>query len=491
MQFSISARQSLLPRSLRVLGISLVGFIASVQAAWAAAPTISGTPATQVYVGSTYYFKPTASDADRQTLKFTIANKPSWASFSSSTGRLTGRPRSVGLWSNIQIKVSDGSSTAALPAFSVRASSRYNSTPTISGTPVTSVKAGVAYSFQPTAKDSNGDPLAFSITNKPSWASFSKSTGRLSGTPTSSHVGTTSGIVISVSDGLKSASLASFSISVTGTSTTNRAPVISGTPPTSATVGMSYSFKPTASDADGDALSFSIQNKPSWASFSTSTGTLSGTPTTSGTHSNIIISVSDGKTQTALSAFGINVVAAPSSNTAPVISGSPSTRVDANTAYSFRPTASDANGDALTFAISGKPSWASFNTSTGQLSGTPSSSHLGSFPNIVISVSDGKVSVALPAFTIDVTQAALGTATLSWVAPTQNTDGTTLTDLAGYRIVYGTSASALSQSVQIANAGVTAYVLDLVPGIYYFAVKAYTSSGAESETSNVVSKVVQ
>lgn len=491
MQSLVSARQFILPRSLRVLGISLIGLIASVQAAWAAAPTISGTPAATVYVGSSYYFTPSASDADGQTLKFSISNKPSWAYFSSTTGRLSGRPRSVGLWSNIQIRVSDGSSTASLPAFSVRAVSRFNSAPTISGTPVTSVKAGVAYSFQPTAKDSNGDPLVFSIANKPTWASFSKTTGRLSGTPSSSHVGTTSGIAITASDGSRSARLTAFSISVTAASTTNRAPTISGTPSTSATVGASYSFTPTASDADGDALSFSIQNKPSWAAFATSSGTLSGTPTSSGTHSNIIITVSDGKTQTSLSAFSINVGAGSSSNTAPVISGSPLDRIGVNTAYSFRPTASDADGDALTYAISGKPSWASFNTSTGQLSGTPSSSHVGTFANIVVSVSDSKVSVSLPAFSIDVTQVSLGSATLSWSAPTQNNDGTTLTNLAGYRIVYGTSASAMSQSVQIANAGVTTYVLDLTPGTYYFAVKAYASSGAESNSSNVVSKVVQ
>jgi hypothetical protein len=254
---------------------------------------------------------------------------------------------------------------------------------------------------------------------------------------------------------------------------------------------MSYSFRPAASDADGDALTFSIQNMPSWASFSTSTGTLSGTPTSSGTHSNILIKVSDGKTQASLSAFSINVVAGSSSNTAPVISGSPASRVDVNTAYSFRPTASDANGDALTFAISGQPSWASFNTSTGQLSGAPSTSHVGTFANIVISVSDGKTTASLPAFSIDVTQASLGSATLSWSAPTQNTDGTTLTNLAGYRIVYGASASAMSQSIQISNAGVTTYVLDLMPGTYFFAIKAYSSAGAESDASNVVSKVVQ
>ena len=490
MHLSVSAAQFELPRLLRLLGASLVGFLAFAHSAFAAAPVISGTPATWVYVGSTYSFTPTASDADRQTLKFTIYNKPGWASFSSTTGRLTGTPSAVGLWQNISIRVSDGSTTKALPAFSIRAVSRSNVAPTLSGTPSTAAKVGVLYSFQPTAKDSNGDPLIFSISNKPSWASFSKSTGRLSGTPSSSHVGTYSSVVISATDGSKTASLSAFSIKVSSSSTTNSAPAIAGTPPTTAKVGIAYSFRPVANDVNGDSLGFSIQNKPSWATFSTSTGTLAGTPTATGTHSNIIISVSDGKATTSLGAFSIIVSSSTTSNSAPVISGSPARSVTVGSAYSFRPTASDANGDALTFSIANKPSWASFSTSTGQLSGTPASSYAGTYSNVVISVSDGKVKTSLPAFSIDVTQATMGSATLSWTAPTENTDGTALTNLSGYRILYGTSASSLSKVVTIANAGLTTYVIDLIPGTYYFAVKAYTATGAQSASSNVVAKVV-
>jgi Putative Ig domain/Right handed beta helix region/IPT/TIG domain len=183
-------------------------------------------------------------------------------------------------------------------------------------------------------------------------------------------------------------------------------PKISGTPSATATVGKAYSFKPTASDPNGDALGFSISNKPSWASFSTASGLLSGTPTASnvGTTSNIVISVSDGRSKTALPAFSIKVSTATSTtNTAPKIGGSPATSVKAGSAYSFTPAASDANGDKLTFAIANKPGWASFNTTTGQLSGTPSSSNVGTTSGIVISVSDGKVSTSLAAFSIAVT----------------------------------------------------------------------------------------
>jgi hypothetical protein len=89
-----------------------------------------------------------------------------------------------------------------------------NSAPTISGSPVANVTVGNVYSFQPVAADSNGDPLVFNIQNRPVWASFSSSTGLLSGTPTVNNVGSTGNIIITVSDGIASASLAAFSISV-------------------------------------------------------------------------------------------------------------------------------------------------------------------------------------------------------------------------------------------------------------------------------------
>jgi len=90
-------------------------------------------------------------------------------------------------------------------------------------------------------------------------------------------------------------------------------------------------------------------------------------------------------------------------NTAPTIAGAPATSVTAGQSYSFKPTATDANGDTLTYSITGKPSWATFSTATGQLSGTALA---GTYSNIVISVSDSKASTALPAFAITATAVA-------------------------------------------------------------------------------------
>jgi hypothetical protein len=501
MHVSALARQLMLPKFLRAFCLSFAGLFLFIQTASAAnlKPTISGTAATWVYVGSQYLFKPTAKDPEGRALYFVVANKPSWANFSTKTGQLSGTPSATGLWNNIKITVTDGVNVSVLPAFSIRATSRSNVAPTISGSPATSAKPGSAYSFAPIAKDSNSDPLYFTIANRPAWASFDPWTGRLTGTPSNANVGTYSSIAISVSDGSKSASLAAFTISVAGSTsstsstTKNYPPAIVGTPPKTATVGKMYSFRPYAGDVNRDPLGFSIQNKPSWATFATSTGTLSGVPTAAGTHSNIIISVSDGKATTSLRAFTITVSGgATISNTPPTISGTSVSSVNAGSTYSFKPSASDANGDSLTFSIANRPSWASFNSSTGQLAGTPSSSHAGSYSNIVISVSDGKATVSLPAFSISVAQSQPRSAMLSWTAPTENTDGSTLTNLAGYRIAYGTSASVLSQTIQVSNAGVTTYVVEnLSPGTYYFAIKAYTVDGSESAASNIVSKTVQ
>lgn len=181
---------------------------------------------------------------------------------------------------------------------------------------------------------------------------------------------------------------------------------------------------------------------------------------------------------------------ATAGNSAPTISGSAPTTARPNKAYSFVPTVSDADGDAVSFQIQNKPAWATFSTVTGELSGTAA---IGTFADIVISASDGKSSSALSPFSIAVTQAVApkNDITLSWAAPTQNSDGSTLTDLAGYIISFGRSKNALSQSVQIDNPSVDRYVFDtLKGGTYFFAVRAVDANGEVSDLSRLVKKVI-
>ena len=398
---------------------------------------ISGSPPTTVIAGQKYSFTPTATEAFGRRLIFTIAHKPSWASFNSDTGQLSGTPSAaeVGAYSNIVIAASDVWRTAALPAFTIHVLSNPTPpppAPTISGTAPSSVVAGHAYSFQPSASGPSGSTLTFSAQNKPSWASLNTTTGLLSGTTTASDAGTYSGIVISVSDGSKSASLPAFTITVTAvTPPPPPAPTISGTPATSVVAGSAYSFQPSASGPSGSTLTFSAQNKPSWASFNTTTGLLSGKPTASnaGSYSGIVISVSDGSKSASLPAFTITVTAvSPPPPPAPTISGTPATAVVAGNGYSFTPSASGPSGMTLSFSVQNKPSWASFSIATGQLSGTPAAANVGSYSGIVISVSDGSASASLPSFAITVSPAAVANPTVTLGAsPTTVSSGASST----------------------------------------------------------------
>lgn len=363
------------------------------------APVISGTPGTQISRGNTYSFIPTVTDAENDNLTFSIVNKPGWASFNTATGELSGTPAQddIGITENIVISVSDGEFTVSLGSFNLTVSA-VNDAPQISGAPATTVLQDQVYSFTPTASDPDGDTLIFSIENKPVWANFDTATGQLSGTPLKTHVGTTTGIVISVSDGEYSAALPAFAVEVINV---NEAPSISGNPATSVRQGQAYSFVPTASDPDEDTLTFSITNKPVWASFDTATGALIGTPQAEdlGSSSGIVISVTDGEFSAALPAFTIEVLTA---NRAPVISGNPATSVQQGQTYSFVPTASDPDGDTLTFSIVNKPVWASFDPATGALTGSPERTHVGRTDGIVISVSDSALTASLSAFNLEV-----------------------------------------------------------------------------------------
>jgi hypothetical protein len=80
-------------------------------------------------------------------------------------------------------------------------------------------------------------------------------------------------------------------------------------------------------------------------------------------------------------------------------------------------------------------------------------------------------------------------ATLTWDPPTTNADGTPLTDLAGYKIYYGTLTRNYTKVINVGN--VTTYTIEnLNPDTYYFAVTAYDNSGNESGYSNEVSKII-
>ncbi len=297
------------------------------------------------------------------------------------------------------------------------------------------------------------------------------------------------------SDGTSSSAFAEVRTSSPGVleaRNSNTAPKISGRPNRIAVAGTTWSFTPSATDSDGDSLTFKIANRPNWARFNSENGHLTGEPSDSdeGIHPNIQISVSDGDAFADLPAFGV-IVKNSTSNSSPTITGTPQISAVIGQPYSFTPNADDVDGDTLTFAVANKPRWATFDVATGMLSGTPVPGDSSVYSNVVISVSDGELMAALPPFAINVTQVVTNSIMLTWTPPTEYDDGSPLTDLAAYKIYYGQFEGNYPSQISIENPGLTSHLVENLPAdTYYFVATSINSSGYESEFSNVVVKTL-
>jgi hypothetical protein len=182
-----------------------------------------------------------------------------------------------------------------------------------------------------------------------------------------------------------------------------------------------------------------------------------------------------------------------STNLPPDLSGVPPAAISPDQLYNFKPTASDPEGDTLSFSITNLPNWASFNQYNGTLYGTPSIADVGLYQGIEIRVSDGTNNSSLGPFSIQVNAAGDGSAKLSWGIPSTRTDGTplSLSEIDGFRIYMGQSSGQLNMIMDLSGGTTTTYtVTDLASGTYYFAVTTYDTEGNESPLSNVADKTI-
>ena len=299
-------------------------------------PVISGTPSTSVAAGEYYSFLPVATDADGDSLTFSVSNLPAWASFNTANGQVVGTPIAgdSGIYSNIVISVTDGHSTVSMPAFSISVVSNAQTGSVVGFTVAAlTVTEGSSVSAVVTRSNSVGEASVMYGTHGVTAISSTQNGDDYQGFDPIELVfadgETSKSITIQTLDNavqeptetfelylqspsigytLENNSVITVSI-IDNDGSQNQQPAISGTPSGNIVVGGTYTFTPAASDPDGDSLSFDIANQPSWASFDVATGSLTGTPTSAdvGTYSDIAISVSDGIASTSLPAFSINV----------------------------------------------------------------------------------------------------------------------------------------------------------------------------------------
>ena len=369
------------------------------------APQFSRTAPVTATEDIVYTYNIVIADPDAgETLTITAPVLPGWLTFSDNgdgTATLNGTPGNDEVGNHaVELQVQDAAGEGETQSFTV-AVTNVNDAPTITGTPNTTVNEDSSYSFIPTGEDIDGDELSFSIENQPNWATFNTATGELSGIPDNDSVGITENIIISATDGLETVELDPFSLEVVNV---NDAPEITSTAPLTATQSSAYTYNIVVNDPDvGDNVTITATTLPDWLTLTDNgdgTATLSGTPSQAelGDHT-VALQVEDGDGEIDTQSFTLNV---KNTNDAPTIDGTPDVTVDEGSQYSFVPTAEDIDGDVLSFSIENKPDWVTFDSATGELSGTPDNEDVGTTENIIISASDGTATAVLDGFNLEV-----------------------------------------------------------------------------------------
>ncbi|MCX5701718.1 MAG: putative Ig domain-containing protein [Candidatus Omnitrophica bacterium] len=340
--------------------------------------TIAENAALSITIGAT--------DADGDALTYSASNLPAGATFNASTRTFAWTPdyTQSGTYTAVHFAVTDG--TASATEDITITVTNVNRAPVLTAIGNKTVTENSALSFIINATDADGDTLTYSASNLPTGATFNASARTFSWTPSLSQAGTYTAVHFAATDGTATAS---EDITIT-VNNNNQAPVLAAIGNKSVAENAALSFTISASDADGDTLTYSATGLPAGASFNASTRAFAWTPsyTQAGTYNNVAFSLNDGQGGTDSEAITITVT---NVNRAPVLAVIGNKIVTEGSALTFTISATDADGDALTYSASNLPTGASFNATSRTFSWTPGINQAGTYTAVHFVVSDGSL----------------------------------------------------------------------------------------------------
>ena len=422
-------------------------------------PTITTTALPGASTGTAYS---TTLQASEGTMPYTWSVSagalPAGLSLAASTGVISGTPTTAGTIS-FTVQVKDAANSTATKALSILVATTAQP-PLVTTTSLPGATSGTAYST--TVQASGGTtPYSWSVSagSLPAGLSLGASTGVISGTPTTAG---TASFTVQVKDSLNKTATKALTITVAAAP---QPPSVTTTSLPSGTAGTSYSTTLQASGGTTPySWSLSAGSLPAGLSLVTSTGVISGTPTTAGTAS-FTVKVTDGVNNTGTKALSITVAAAPQP---PTITTASLPAGTAGTAYSTTLQASSGTSPySWSLSAGTLPAGLSLTASTGVISGTPTTA--------------GTVS-----FTVKVTDAANNTATKALsiaVAAAPQPPTITTTSLPG-----GTTGTSYSTTLQ-ASSGTTPYSWSLSAGTLPAGLSLAASTGVISGTPTTAGTV--
>jgi len=256
-----------------------------------------------------YAYDVNATDADGDSLTYTLTTGPIGMTIDPVSGLINWLPGFDVAGSHaISVTVSDDQGASAVHSY-VLTILNINRAPVFNTTQLPSATQGLAYSASIDANDPDGDTLTYTLLNQPATMTINTSNGDIDWPLVDESVGTHSFQVV-VSDG--SGAEANLSVDLV-VEKLNAVPVVTSKPHTVAVVGEQYSYTINATDDDGQSLSYSLANAPSFLNLSPS-GTLSGTPLVADLGEHLIdIEVSDG-TGSVTQSYSLSVIELPESD---------------------------------------------------------------------------------------------------------------------------------------------------------------------------------
>ncbi len=344
-------------------------------------PVITSTPQTGSLVSQPFTYDVEAEDPDDDILNYRLDQAPNGMSIDADSGLIAWLPDTNGDFP-VTVVVSDGvlevtqtfTITVVLP----------NQSPTITSTPVTTVRQGLTYRYQITATDPEGEAINYALASSPAGMQIDTATGLLTWTPGVDQVGV-HGVEVTAFDSQANTSTQSYLLSVV-TGTGNTPPHITSSPSGNAIFEQAYEYDVEAIDPDGDALTYRLVSAPPGMNIDSLTGLIGWTPSTgqAGTYA-IEVRVEDELGGHAVQSYSLTVTDGSTANALPVIQSLPGTLARTGLEYRYSVQATDADGDDLSYSLSDAPSGMLVDDA-GEIAWTPAGEETVS---VTLRVSDG------------------------------------------------------------------------------------------------------
>jgi len=359
------------------------------------APSFTATPTVYIAYPNTYTYTASATDPDGDTMLWSLLQSPAGMTITETNGRITWRPgfTTEGTFT-VKVQVIDQRGGIVTQTFDVRVPSSTNKPPQITSTPTARVTAGQTYTYNVTATDPDGEPVTLALNKSPATMIFKD--GQVRWETTAADIGAHE-VELEASDPRGGYATQTWTLEVVPASS-NRAPVISTTPGIVGTAGKTYTYQVSASDPDGDTMTYSLETAPAEMIISGTGKVEWAIPEGTAGSFNVEIKVSDDKGAYTLQTYSIGV--GGTGNQPPRITSQPTSTATAGRTYTYQISAIDPDGDSLTYKLNQSPAEMTI-SAMGKIEWAIPAGASGQF-DTELEVTDGRGGYAYQSYTIGV-----------------------------------------------------------------------------------------